>query len=152
MDKKGFPWHHTGAHKRYPPLVIAVDHSDLSKSSRALERWNEPKNKIPGLFIYVHWRIWGRGRARRTPPWDPILSFSHTFSPKSTHIRGRRSLTGSRSPMGNPGSATDVDKLLGESFQNFTVSLSIWIVNINQGPEDRSQKSELRSNNFFSLT
>ena len=22
------------------------------------------------------------------PPWDPILSFSHTFSPKSAHVGG----------------------------------------------------------------
>ena len=31
------------------------------------------------------------GRARRTPPpppWDPILSFSHTFSLKSAHVGG----------------------------------------------------------------
>ena len=31
---------------------------------------------------------------------DPILSFSHTFLPKSAHIEGRRP------PMENPGSAT----------------------------------------------
>ena len=42
------------------------------------------------------------GRARRTPPlWDPILSFSHTFSPKSAHVGGPRP-----PPTGNPGSAT----------------------------------------------
>ena len=48
------------------------------------------------------------GRARRTPPlWDPILLFSHTFSPKSAHIGGPRPLTGARPPpTGNPGSAT----------------------------------------------
>ena len=34
---------------------------------------------------------------------DPILSFSHTFSPKSTCIRGWHP----HPPMGNPGSATD---------------------------------------------
>ena len=34
------------------------------------------------------------------PLWDPILSFSHTFSPKSTRIGGPRL------PTGNPGSAT----------------------------------------------
>ena len=33
------------------------------------------------------------------PQRDPILSFSHTFLPKSTHVEGRRP------PMGNPGSA-----------------------------------------------
>ena len=34
-----------------------------------------------------HWRIQGAPVA--PPQWDPILSFSHTFSLKSTHIRGR---------------------------------------------------------------
>ena len=34
------------------------------------------------------------------PLWDQILSFLHTFSPKSTRIGGPRP------PMGNPGSAT----------------------------------------------
>ena len=43
------------------------------------------------------------GRARRTPPlWDPILSFSHTFSLKSAHVGGPRP-----PPTGNPGSATE---------------------------------------------
>ena len=44
----------------------------------------------------------------RPPPWDPILSFSHTFSLKSAHVRGPRPppLTGARPPTGNPGSAT----------------------------------------------
>ena len=33
------------------------------------------------------------------PLWDPILSFLHTFSPKSAHIGGPRP------PTGNPGCA-----------------------------------------------
>ena len=42
-----------------------------------------------------------RGRARRTLTLrDPILSFSHTFSPKSTSSNGSTPRTG------NPGSAT----------------------------------------------
>ena len=45
-----------------------------------------------------HWRI--QGRRRRAPQQDPILSFLHMFSPKSTHIRGRSP------PTGNPGSTT----------------------------------------------
>ena len=37
--------------------------------------------------------------AQAPPPWDPILSFSHTFSPKSAHVRGPRpTLTGARPP------------------------------------------------------
>ena len=40
------------------------------------------------------------------PPWDPILSFSHTFSPKCAHVGGPHPLTGARPPTGNPGSAT----------------------------------------------
>ena len=41
------------------------------------------------------------------PPWDPILSFSHTFSPKSAHVGGPHPpLMGAHPPMGNPGSAT----------------------------------------------
>ena len=49
-----------------------------------------------------------------TPPLrHPILSFLHTFLPKSAHIRGphplmgpHTPLTGLHPPMGNPGSAT----------------------------------------------
>ena len=41
------------------------------------------------------------GRARRTPPpWDPILSFSHTFSPKSAHVGGPGPPMGARRPYG----------------------------------------------------
>ena len=45
------------------------------------------------------------GHARHTPPlWDPILSFLHTFSSKSAHVRGPRPPP-PPPPMGNPGSA-----------------------------------------------
>ena len=49
----------------------------------------------------------GGGGARHTPPlWDPILSFLHTFSPKSAHVGGPRPLNGcTPPPTGNPGSA-----------------------------------------------
>ena len=51
------------------------------------------------------------GRRRRAPPppqQDSILSFSHMFSPKSTHIGGWRPPNSSvPPPTGNPGSATD---------------------------------------------
>ena len=40
-----------------------------------------------------------------TPLWDPILSFLHTFSPKSAHVGGPCPPP----PLGNPGSATDCD-------------------------------------------
>ena len=43
------------------------------------------------------------------PPWDPIISFSHTFSLKSTHVGGPRPPPPQRvhaPPTGNPGSAT----------------------------------------------
>ena len=42
------------------------------------------------------------------PLWDPILLFSHTFSPKSTHIGGPHPPHNGCTPplTGNPGSAT----------------------------------------------
>ena len=41
------------------------------------------------------------------PQQDPILSFSHMFSPKSTHVRGRHPpMARCPPPKGNPGSAT----------------------------------------------
>ena len=37
----------------------------------------------------MHWWIWGGGACwAHTPLWYPILSFVHTFSLKSTHMRG----------------------------------------------------------------
>ena len=48
--------------------------------------------------------------ARCKPPRpirDPIVSFSHPFSPKSTHIGGRHPPQVGRPPLGNLGSATD---------------------------------------------
>ena len=43
----------------------------------------------------------------RHPLWDPILSFSHTFSLKSACVRGPCPPNGSTAPpTGNPGSAT----------------------------------------------
>ena len=52
------------------------------------------------------------GHCQHVPPpppqQDPILSFSHMFLPKSTHVRGWRPPNGSASPpTGNPGSATE---------------------------------------------
>ena len=44
------------------------------------------------------------GHAGHTPPY--ILSFSHTFLPKSAHIGGPYPPNGSMPPMGNPGSTT----------------------------------------------
>ena len=39
-----------------------------------------------------------RGRRWRAPQRDPILSFSHTFLPKSTHVRGWHSPNGLAPP------------------------------------------------------
>ena len=52
---------------------------------------------------------WGGGRAGCTPShMDPILLFSHTFSPKSACIGGKRPRDGcTPPPTGNPGSATE---------------------------------------------
>ena len=49
-----------------------------------------------------------RGACRaHAPLWDPILSFLHTFSPKSGHIGGPRPPNGVHAPpTGNPRSAT----------------------------------------------
>ena len=45
----------------------------------------------------------------RHPLWDPILSFSHTFSPKGARVGGPCPPNGCTSPpTGNPGSATGV--------------------------------------------
>ena len=40
------------------------------------------------LLNIGHWRIWGGACPAHAPPWDPILSFSHTFLPKSAHVGG----------------------------------------------------------------
>ena len=58
----------------------------------------------------ISWLLWyestkseiiggSRGRSGGRPP-DPILSFSHTFSPKSARVGNRRSLNGVRAPKG----------------------------------------------------
>ena len=46
------------------------------------------------------------GAAGAPPQQDPILSFSHTFLPKSTHVGGRCPPRLGAPPTGNPGSAT----------------------------------------------
>ena len=40
----------------------------------------------------------GGGMLGARPLWDPILSFLHTFSPKSVHIRGPHLPNGCMSP------------------------------------------------------
>ena len=40
-------------------------------------------------LVWNHWRIQGAPPAC-APPTDPILSFSHMFSPKSVRVGGRR--------------------------------------------------------------
>ena len=61
-------------------------------------------NYTPGIFSRLLRNSWYTGCPL---PQDPILSFSHTFSPKSAHVGGPRPPNGSTTPMGNPGSATD---------------------------------------------
>ena len=49
----------------------------------------------------------GTGGAPPPSPKDPILSFSHTFLPKSAHVRGWCPPMARRPPQtGNPGTAT----------------------------------------------
>ena len=77
--------------------------------TRLWKECNLETTEIKTPMYLNHWRIGGGGRARRTPSlWDPILSFSHTFSPKSAHVGGpcpppNRCMP---PPTGNPGSAT----------------------------------------------
>ena len=60
------------------------------------------------LILVLDGMGWCIGRSKRgchwymPPQWDPILSFSHMFVPKSAHAGGRCP------PMGNPGSTTVV--------------------------------------------
>ena len=63
--------------------------------------------RISGLpHIQITSALVDPGGATGAPPpqQDQILSFSHTFLPKSAHVGGRRPLP----PAGNPGSATEV--------------------------------------------
>ena len=59
----------------------------------------------------------GAPPARACPPQqDPIPLFSHTFPPKSTHVRGRWP------PTGNPGSATDTVSKRFNPFQMISLA------------------------------
>ena len=59
------------------------------------------------FFRCPHWRIWGGVPGTRHPLWDPILSFSHTFSPKSACVGCPHPPNEyTPPPTGNPGSAT----------------------------------------------
>ena len=75
---------------------------DVKKSPARLHclcAHNYTNRKLGALLsVYPHSSLADLGgRARRTPPlWDPILSFLHTFSVKSTCIGGPRPT------MGNP--------------------------------------------------
>ena len=59
------------------------------------------KRNVTNKYLgHNHWQI--QGALPVAPPQrDPILSFSHMFLPKSTHVGSWRP------PTGNPGSATD---------------------------------------------
>ena len=64
--------------------------------------------------IWTNYSIGGsRGHAWSTPSLqDPVLSFPHTFSPKSARVGGPRPLTGPHHPTGNPESASVFHKLV----------------------------------------
>ena len=71
--------------------------------------YQSPKTECITSNICALADLGGGGVPGARPLWDPILSFSHTFSPKSAHVGGPRPpLTGARPPTGNPGSATAV--------------------------------------------
>ena len=58
--------------------------------------------------VALHWRIYIQNFPAHAPLRDPILSFSHTYSLKSTHVGGPHPpLNGSTPspPRVNPGSA-----------------------------------------------
>ena len=45
--------------------------------------------KIFNIMVFNHWRIYIQNfPAHASPQWDPILWFSHTFSPKSAYVGG----------------------------------------------------------------
>ena len=70
-------------------------------NSHLYKRWVLPRL----ASLCNHWRIQGGAAGAPPPPQqDPFLSFSHTFSPKSVHVGGRRPPP--PPPTGNPGSAT----------------------------------------------
>ena len=64
------------------------------------------------------------GGAACAPRWDPILSFSHSFFPKSARVGGRRP------PTGNPGSATAYQPLqtwsLGHTRTQASTKFRFW--------------------------
>ena len=60
------------------------------------------------------------------PLWDPVLSFSHTFSLKSTHIGGPDLPNGcTPRPTGNPGSATVLCFVFRESIVELKIILYV---------------------------
>ena len=89
---------HMGKHVPLPLLTI---YSIATLSKDSVPMWG------------AYWLVYpcgrqgiggSRGHAWHThPPWDPIISFSHTFSVKSTCIAGPHPPNGSMPPMGpNP--------------------------------------------------
>ena len=58
------------------------------------------------------------------PLWDPILSFSHVFSPKCAHIKGPCPPITGPHPPGNPGSATAMFLFHLYDKEDFSVQLS----------------------------
>ena len=74
----------------YPQMTDADEHIDLINTLGDLLGQTEESNMEKFIDTMPTIIIGGsRGCAQHMPPlWDPILSFLHTFSPKSAHIRG----------------------------------------------------------------
>ena len=96
---------------RRQPLTWALFNKNVCKKERIGSRWGRGATCWwcpPGSANACHWWIQGAPPAC-APQQNPILSFLHMFSPKSTHIRGRHPPMARRPPpppTGNPGSAT----------------------------------------------
>ena len=82
------------------------------------------------LRSHEHWQIQGVLLAY-APQQDPILSFSHTFLPKSTHIGGWYPPMAWCPPTGNPESTTNEDNYfwIFQSFKNM-ISLKFIFVEL----------------------
>ena len=84
--------------------------SNLDQQSKSSSFWSQMK--LTGMLLLVYLSIGGSGRGgwggggrggvpgARHPLWDPILLFSHTFSPKSARIGGPHPPNGSMPPYG----------------------------------------------------
>ena len=70
------------SHQTHPAGCVTPHIYGLKHSPEVVNSQQQARDKA------VHWQIYIQNFLVHTPPWDPILSFSHTFTPKSTHIGG----------------------------------------------------------------